>query len=111
MGLFFAVLVKVSSNSTYIFLFIWANLSRVILRLCNTFLFYLPVVGCLQTAFILLANNTDLLVGTSASASLASASSRHVYITNHPQPSVNPLAVADQWFSELNVDMEKVNFL
>ncbi|KAA0188154.1 Cyclin-C [Fasciolopsis buskii] len=69
---------------------------------------YIIALGCLQTAFILLANNTDLLVGTSASASLASASSRHVYITNHPQPSVNPLAVADQWFSELNVDMEKV---
>ncbi|TPP65702.1 Cyclin-C [Fasciola gigantica] len=65
-------------------------------------------IGCLQTAFVLLANNNDLLVGASASASLASASSRHVYITNHPQPSINPLAVAEHWFSELNVDMEKV---
>ncbi|CAL8077438.1 unnamed protein product [Calicophoron daubneyi] len=69
---------------------------------------YIIALGCLQTAFVLLASNTDLLLGASGSSSMANTSSRHAYFAHQPQPSVDPLAVADQWFSELNVDMEKV---
>ncbi|KAF8572353.1 hypothetical protein P879_02212 [Paragonimus westermani] len=68
---------------------------------------YLIALGCLQTAFVLLANNTDLLASVSGSSSISGSSTRHTY-SHPPQPSVNPLAVADRWFSELNVDMEKV---
>ncbi|KAF6778447.1 hypothetical protein AHF37_02195 [Paragonimus kellicotti] len=68
---------------------------------------YLIALGCLQTAFVLLANNTDLLASVSGSSSISGSSTRHTY-SHPPQPSINPLAVADRWFSELNVDMEKV---
>ncbi|CAH8591502.1 unnamed protein product [Dicrocoelium dendriticum] len=69
---------------------------------------YIIALGCLQTAFVLLANNTDLLSGSSNSSNVTGSSGRHTYFAHQPQPSVNPLTVADRWFSELNVDMDKV---
>ncbi|KAG5452952.1 Cyclin-C [Clonorchis sinensis] len=75
---------------------------------CFHFPPYIVALGCLQTAFVLLSNNTDLLAGVSGSSGLSNTSSRHAYSAHQPQQSVNPLVVADRWFSELNVDMEKV---
>ncbi|OON20837.1 hypothetical protein X801_03275 [Opisthorchis viverrini] len=70
---------------------------------CFHFPPYIVALGCLQTAFVLLSNNTDLLAGVSGSSGLSNTSSRHAYSAHQPQQSVNPLVVADRWFSELNV--------
>nr|AAW25737.1 SJCHGC00487 protein [Schistosoma japonicum] len=40
--------------------------------------------------------------------SLPISSNKHGYFAHQPQSTVNPSLVADRWFSELNVDMEKV---
>ncbi|CAH8874525.1 unnamed protein product [Trichobilharzia szidati] len=74
---------------------------------------YIIALGCLQLAVLIVSNNPDLLTGGGSSSgmmnsSLSGSSNKHGYFAHHSQPSVNPLLVADRWFSELNVDMEKV---
>ncbi|KAK4475129.1 hypothetical protein MN116_002216 [Schistosoma mekongi] len=76
---------------------------------------YIIALGCLQLAVVIISNNPDLLIGfmnTSSSSlmnsSLPISSNKHGYFTHPPQSTVNPSLVADRWFSDLNVDMEKV---
>ncbi|CAH8832875.1 unnamed protein product [Trichobilharzia szidati] len=75
---------------------------------------YIIALGCLHLAVLIVSNNPDLLTGGGGSSSglmnssLSGSSNKYGYFTHHSQPSVNPLLVADHWFSELNVDMEKV---
>nr|CAH8830542.1 unnamed protein product [Trichobilharzia regenti] len=74
---------------------------------------YIIALGCLQLAVLIVSNNPDLLTGGGSSSgmlnsSLSGSSNKYGYFTHYSQPSVNPVLVADLWFSELNVDMEKV---
>ncbi|VDP55828.1 unnamed protein product [Schistosoma mattheei] len=62
------------------------------------------------------ACNPDLLIGSvniSSSSfmnsSLSISSNKHGYFGHQTQSTVNPSLVADRWFSELNVDMERVS--
>ncbi|VDL40032.1 unnamed protein product [Hymenolepis diminuta] len=67
--------------------------------LCLHYPPYLIALGCVQLALISLSKNPPTTSGN--------ASDHHsLYFSN--QPSSNPLAIAEQWFSELNVDPEKV---
>ncbi|CAH8635994.1 unnamed protein product [Heterobilharzia americana] len=60
---------------------------------------YIIALGCLQLAVVIISSNPDLLTGGGSASSvmlnsgLSGSSNKHV---------------ADRWFSELNVDMEKV---
>ncbi|CAH8679519.1 unnamed protein product [Schistosoma rodhaini] len=76
---------------------------------------YIIALGCLQLAVVIISSNPDLLVGSvniSSSSfmnsSLSISSNKHGYFGHQTQSTVNPSLVADRWFSELNVDMERV---
>ncbi|VDN10181.1 unnamed protein product [Dibothriocephalus latus] len=73
---------------------------------------YQADISCLQLAFISLEKNppADASYAANDSASLSAACGGHnnsFPITNR-QSKVSPLAVAEHWFSELTVNMEKV---
>ncbi|CAH8586303.1 unnamed protein product [Schistosoma turkestanicum] len=77
---------------------------------------YIIALGCLQLAVVIISNNPDLLIGSVNSSSSSSfmnsslsiSSNKHGYFAHQTQSTVNPSLVADRWFSELNVDMERV---
>ncbi|VDM32105.1 unnamed protein product [Hydatigera taeniaeformis] len=67
--------------------------------LCLHYPPYLIALGCVQMALVSLARNPP--------ASSGNIHDHHsLYFST--QSSINPLAIAEQWFSELNVDAEKV---
>nr|CDS33563.1 g1:s specific cyclin C [Hymenolepis microstoma] len=67
--------------------------------LCLHYPPYLIALGCVQLALISLSKKPPSTSGN--------ANEHHsLYLSN--QSNSNPLAIAEQWFSELNVDLEKV---
>ncbi|KAL7058652.1 hypothetical protein AAHC03_012848 [Spirometra sp. Aus1] len=79
--------------------------------LCLHYPPYLIALGCIQLAFISLEKNppSEAGDGSNDSTSLSSACGGHSssFPISNRQSKVSPLAVAEHWFAELTVNMEK----
>ncbi|VDK42685.1 unnamed protein product [Taenia asiatica] len=67
--------------------------------LCLHYPPYLIALGCVQMALVSLARNPPASSGNTHD---------HHSLYFSTQSSINPLVIAEQWFSELNIDAEKV---